>query len=174
MADSAATDSGAVAFNPDKGWIPAIEHFAQCFLDGTVLDAMPTGYYFPGLGGPYFSISQTGGVPGDLVGVISDGDTCRMPFDFSNLIIDNTDDFRPDARIRLFPNPASGRVTLDVPMDLGNVSLQIFSTDGRLAGQYPAQIRDREVSVAALPPGVYTALVSNAGGLLGRRRVVVR
>ncbi|MCK5801884.1 MAG: Gfo/Idh/MocA family oxidoreductase [Lentisphaeria bacterium] len=25
-------------FTPDKGWIPAVEHFAQCFLDGTTPD----------------------------------------------------------------------------------------------------------------------------------------
>lgn len=24
------------SFTPDKGWIPAVEHFAQCFLDGTM------------------------------------------------------------------------------------------------------------------------------------------
>jgi hypothetical protein len=25
-------------FNPNKGWFPAVEHFAKCFLDGTVPD----------------------------------------------------------------------------------------------------------------------------------------
>ena len=37
-ADYSQENPDLVAFNPDKGWFPAIEHFAKCFLDETEPD----------------------------------------------------------------------------------------------------------------------------------------
>ncbi|MFK8165727.1 MAG: T9SS type A sorting domain-containing protein [Lewinella sp.] len=100
--------------------------------------------------------------------------TCSegTPLNFNGLI-DGVNDFRPDERIRLYPNPSDGQVNLEVPVDLGPVALSVFSITGQQLLTFEAATGNRAVSLGPLPHGTYTLVFYNATGPVGRRRVVL-
>jgi len=99
--------------------------------------------------------------------------TCGTPLDFDDLI-SGTNDPVFDERILLYPNPASDNIVVEIPADLGATSLQLYGIDGRLVRQVRASLGSHTLSVASLAPGLYTVVIVNESGWVGRRRVVVR
>lgn len=99
--------------------------------------------------------------------------TCGTPLDF-DLLISGTNDPVFDERIRLYPNPADERITVEIPIDLGRTSLRFYSSDGRLLRTTPAATGNRTVTTDGLAAGLYTVLVINDDGLVGRRRLIVK
>jgi hypothetical protein len=99
--------------------------------------------------------------------------TCGTPLDFDDLI-SGTNAPIFDERIRLYPNPASEQITLEIPTDLGRTSLQLYTVDGRMVRQTAAVNGTRTISIADLAPGLYTVVVVNESGWVSRQRVVVK
>jgi hypothetical protein len=140
---------------------------SSCFEP--LIDVGSSGLYFRYAAGGFGELGTFRPFSRTLARVKNELVDCGLPFD---LLVANRS-ITDDSRIRLFPNPASGRVFLDVPADLGGVSLRIHAADGRLVGQHPSLPGTREISVATLPPGVYSIFLSNGGGPIGQRRLVV-
>ncbi|WP_020570962.1 T9SS type A sorting domain-containing protein [Neolewinella persica] len=100
--------------------------------------------------------------------------TCSdgTPLNFNGLV-DGVNNFPHDDRIRLYPNPSDGRINLDIPVDLGPVSLTVFSITGQRVLTFGALSGNRAVSLSPLPAGMYTVVFHNTAGAVGRRRVVL-
>lgn len=76
------------------------------------------------------------------------------------------------AAIKVFPNPASGFLTVEVP-NRGLYTAQLVALDGRtLTGEFSISERGT-IDVSAFPKGVYVLVVRSASGQLARTRIVV-
>lgn len=143
-----------------------------CYI--TSQERSTTGRFYAGVGGPYRTESMFQRNGNDVLGVMNDESSFGTFFDFSDVIINGVNDFHPDNRIRLYPNPTSDRITLEIPADLGRASLRIYGADGGLLRTTAAVTGNRSVSIERLTPGIYTVMVVNESGWVGRRRVIVR
>jgi hypothetical protein len=131
------------------------------------------GNFIAGLGGPYFQFVEGSHVIQDLRYTNSPSGACGTPINFNGLV-DGVNDFSLDERIRLYPNPSDGRINLDIPVDLGPVSLTVFSMTGQHALTFDPVSGNRAVSLGPLTAGMYTVVFQNAtGAVVGRRRVVL-
>ena len=131
------------------------------------------GEYFDGLAGPFNRYVEGSHLVEELLFYDKAGCSDGTPLDFNGLI-DGVNDFIPDERIRLYPNPAKTQIFLEVPTDLGALSIRVFSGLGRQVAFLPASTGDRTIRLQSLPPGVYTVLLSGPGGPAGRKRVVIK
>lgn len=156
-------------YGTGRSYSPVINPAVDC--PATVDFAAETGVYQYMLGGPYMTdqADQT------TTAIVYDdrNNDCGTPLDIILPFPLSTSNFRNDPRITLAPNPASSRVQLNVPTDLGQVSVTVFSANGRLIRQLPAVPGARELNVASLPNGVYVIMVVSETGPVGRRRLVV-
>lgn len=95
---------------------------------------------------------------------------CGAPYDLSV----DTRRLQPDARISLYPNPASHQITVEIPEDIGTASVQVFNLQGRLLMTATPGRGNQQVDVGRLSAGVYLVAVIGESGLVGRRRLVIR
>jgi hypothetical protein len=131
------------------------------------------GNFINGLAGPYYQFVEGSHVIQSLRYADNANGICGTPIDFNGLV-DGVNDFQLDERIRLYPNPSDGHVNLEVPADLGPVSLTIFSITGQQVLSFAPASSNRAISLGPLPAGMYTIVFHNAVGAVGRRRVVKR
>lgn len=101
--------------------------------------------------------------------------TCSdgTPLNFNGLI-DGVNDFHLDERIRLYPNPSDGHIHLEIPADLGAVSLSVFSITGQRLLKVGPRVGNRSIAIESFPAGMYTIVFHNATGAVGRKLVVKR
>jgi subtilisin family serine protease len=84
------------------------------------------------------------------------------------LIETSTETLVPDHALRITPNPASDMITISLPQDGENITLQLFDPHGR---QVLAQTRinptasQAQISLTDLPPGLYIVHAKTADGV---------
>lgn len=72
------------------------------------------------------------------------------------------------AALALYPNPATDRLTVQLPTRVRVRTLEVLATDGRVVLHHTASATaTTTIPVAALPPGIYL-LRADQGRLLGR------
>ena len=82
----------------------------------------------------------------------------------------------PDRGWSVAPNPATSETTVGWMPTVVPRSVEVYAADGRrISTLRPAPLTDRMVlAVGDYPPGVYTVVLTDAGGRRGVRRLVVR
>jgi len=140
----------------------------SCFYPPT--DNENSGLYFANASGPYGYLGSFSYHDVLLGRVQNEAIDCGEPYDLTVA----TRRLLPDLRISVYPNPATKQVTIEIPDDLGPVSLRLISTDGRLVRSLDGGRGNQTVSLGDLPAGVYTVVVAKDGSLVGRRRLVVK
>jgi hypothetical protein len=73
---------------------------------------------------------------------------------------------------QLYPNPASGRVQVEVPASFGGGEARLLNPLGQLLRQIPLTGNTAFLDVSGLPAGVYIVRVRGAAGELARRIIV--
>ena len=90
---------------------------------------------------------------------------------FSLCDITSTSDISPDqVDIRVFPNPTSGRFTIDSGADIDFVAVYNFS--GQLIQQHKPESQELQLDLSQWPSGVYTLQLS-ISGMLHLDRVII-
>ncbi|MEO0789214.1 MAG: PHB depolymerase family esterase [Bacteroidota bacterium] len=90
---------------------------------------------------------------------------------FSLCDITSTSDISPDqVDIRVFPNPASGRFTIDSKADIDFVAVHNFS--GQLIQQHKPESQELQLDLSQWPSGVYT-LQLFISGMLHLDRIII-
>jgi hypothetical protein len=72
----------------------------------------------------------------------------------------------------IFPNPASGVVTLSLPANYENASVQIVNALGKTVGLTAA--KNHTIDVSTLAAGVYSVIVFSEADVLGTSRLVIK
>ena len=149
----------------------------QCGLNLSEVDAGPGRAYTAyvpfrldsiiGLGGPFVD---------RLVYRESAGETCGMPYDFSDIIIGTRDlDLSNDSRFQLFPNPAAkGTVRLLTPAVGAEYSLSLFTVTGEQVMHVAGIGESHDLDISALVAGTYVAVVRRGSTIVARRRLLIR
>lgn len=76
------------------------------------------------------------------------------------------------AAIRVYPNPASETIKVELP-PLGSYSARLISVDGRsVMGEFPVTSH-RSINVAKLSKGLYVLVVRSESGQLARTKLVI-
>lgn len=65
-------------------------------------------------------------------------------------------------------------VRIEVPMDLGPTSLEIYDIAGKKVGQTTMRNGNQTLSVNEWARGIYTVIIQGEYGPVGRRRLVVK
>ncbi len=75
--------------------------------------------------------------------------------------------------LRLFPNPANSRISLDLPSDIRSVEVKVFDHTGRLVlGPLNYAVSSGTIDVSMLPAGIYQVKVLAGTGTKVRKLVV--
>jgi hypothetical protein len=77
------------------------------------------------------------------------------------------------AELRVYPNPATSQVHVQLPQSLGTVALSLVDVQGRVVRSQQFEGTTSHLNVEGLAPGIYTLLAETAQGSL-RQRVVVQ
>jgi hypothetical protein len=107
------------------------------------------------IAGAYFSATQGIGRVAYLLKLNADG-----------LMVSETKIPMPDMNVRVFPNPASDFMQLEVPVT-ENVDIQVFDAAGKLVISEKEQSPNKRISVKHLLAGNYVLQVWQKGQLLG-------
>ena len=80
-----------------------------------------------------------------------------------------------DVQFEIIPNPATGRVQIDLGEVDGNVRVAVVDVSGRLVREVPvADMAGATLSIEGLPSGVYLVRVETEAGGVKVKRLVVR
>ncbi|MEM1358614.1 MAG: T9SS type A sorting domain-containing protein [Bacteroidota bacterium] len=134
-----------------------------------VFDETPSGLFFQHAVGGYGYLGAQSYFDRRLHAVSSPTLECGKPFDLSvsnRKLVD-------DERIRVFPNPASSVVFLQIPLDLRQTEVQLYAATGQLILSTPWAVGDRRLEVGNLPNGIYTVNIRNADRLGSTRRLLI-
>lgn len=130
-------------------------------------------YYFDGLGGPYYFIdSWTFAIPvkerkllyykkGSETWGTSIAPSCES-------LINNVSD-NPRTQIRIYPNPTSDYITLDIENNTEATKIMILDISGRIVLQSEFK---NEISLFSLPKGIYIVKVFNNQELMFIDKVI--
>jgi len=116
------------------------------------------------------------------IGNFNDYSLCWEFCTFSYLFIDNVSLRQCDevaavdevisSPITIYPNPASGSVTITLPNDAKNAQLLVYDISGRQVQQ--TQLNNlKQVDISNLSNGLYLFVVSSDKGILAREKIVV-
>ena len=82
---------------------------------------------------------------------------------------------QPASSLRVYPNPSSGVITVELPRSLRNGSLRIFSMNGALRTTQPVNSRKQiKFHLEDLPPGLYILEVWEENDILWRQKLLIR
>ncbi len=81
-----------------------------------------------------------------------------------------------DGRLKIFPNPAQGEAWAELPILAQNTVWELYDAAGRLVmmQHWPEPLQRRQLSLHALLPGVYAAVLRLDRGQTWRQRLVLR
>jgi hypothetical protein len=75
---------------------------------------------------------------------------------------------------RVYPNPASDFITVQLPLTSGKAQLELISADGRVISEQVISAASNQLAVAQIPPGQYTLHVRTAERTFVEKIVVRR
>jgi hypothetical protein len=82
----------------------------------------------------------------------------------------------PEARVTLFPNPATGEITVRLGSKQPHFAVNIHNSLGQLvmAGNYEGPAAEAQLDLQSLPEGIYTVSVESSAGRSVSRLVISR
>jgi hypothetical protein len=77
--------------------------------------------------------------------------------------------------VRVFPNPTSGTVTIEVSAELplSNTLVEIFSVSGKLLYRFTMTSNSETISLNWLPKGIYFVRAMNGNLIFGTEKLIV-
>jgi len=75
--------------------------------------------------------------------------------DFGNGNAEKLSNKKPDANVKVYPNPASNHITLEINAGIRNGTVDIFTPQGSLVKTVQINSDYKEIDIADLPSGVY-------------------
>lgn len=137
------------------------------------------------------SFIATGGEEYMLIGSFSNPDSIDIVFlpygeqngNQSTYIIDNITLIECDSLIgvnempynpvSIYPNPAQGFVSIELPKSYNQAQLNIYNITGQLIAQKQITQSNQQIPITELGNGMYIFVIQNGDRVIGRQRVVV-
>ncbi len=79
----------------------------------------------------------------------------------------------PSANVGIYPNPARDFVSIELPPNYSQVSLNIYNLTGQLISQKQITQPNQNILITELGNGMYIFVIQNEDRVIGRERVVV-
>ncbi|MFC2111072.1 T9SS type A sorting domain-containing protein [Bacteroidota bacterium] len=92
---------------------------------------------------------------------------------FSVILSTNINDLQSSDRIKIFPNPSNGSVSVELKTDLNNGLVKLFDIRGKLITSYEVRNEQKISLNSNLLPGVYFVFVSDENGLIENRKLII-
>jgi hypothetical protein len=126
--------------------------------------------YINGLGGPYYSCS----------GYAGDSEERKLVYykkgetEWGNrLVITGVSNFKTDARLQVFPNPACDVVTFQLNDDAGIHEVQIYSPTGTLVKSEQFEGASCIINLTGFKSGLYLYTLTSSNSLIYTGKLVV-
>jgi hypothetical protein len=97
----------------------------------------------------------------------------RPMFEFANDTYVGINAMTANDSWKIYPNPASENITVELPISTGKSSLRLYEITGRLIQEKQLQVGTNSFSITELPTGVYLAEVVNENGRIGKMQRIV-
>lgn len=97
----------------------------------------------------------------------------RPMFEFANDTYVGINAMTANDSWKIYPNPASENITVELPISTGKSSLRLYEITGRLIQEKQLQVGTNSFSITELPAGVYLAEVVNENGRIGKMQRIV-
>jgi hypothetical protein len=131
-------------------------------------------YYFKGLGGPYYTNTDVGWGPKNLLVYYRKSTTTwGTPLDCDSLLQLNTPEYAKNQKLNIYPNPTTSQITVSAPAQVAYpCQLEVIDIAGRTVLELTMDKPTMAFDLGNIKAGVYTLNLITGKGEIFRGKVI--